>query len=59
MISCHLFNLYIDLLLVQLSKSGHGCHIAGVYAGTFSYADVITIVCPIVGLIEMLKICNK
>ena len=30
-ISCHLFNLHIDPLLVQLRNSGYGCHIAGVY----------------------------
>ena len=41
MISCHLFNLYIDPLLVQLSNSGYGCHVAGVYAGALSYADDI------------------
>ena len=45
-ISCHLFNLYIDPLLVQLSNSGYGCHIAGVYAGALSYADDITLLCP-------------
>ena len=38
-ISCHLFNLYIDPLLVQLSNYGYGCHIAGVYAGAFSYSS--------------------
>ena len=59
-ISCHLFNLYIDPLLVQLSNSGYGCHIAGVYAGALSYADDITLLCPSVwGLNEMLKIYNK
>ena len=41
-ITCHLFNLYIDPLLVQLSNSGYGCHIAGVYAEALSYADDIT-----------------
>ena len=59
-ISCHLFNLYIDPLVVQLSNSGYGCHIAGEYARALSYADDITLLCPIVwGLNEMLKICNK
>ena len=59
-ISCHLFNLYIDPLLVQLSMSGYECHIAVVYAGAFSYADDIPLLCPSVwGLNEMLKICNK
>ena len=45
-ISCHLFNLYIDPLLVQLSNSGYGCHITGIYAGAPSYADDITLLCP-------------
>ena len=59
-ISCHLFNLYIDPLLVQLSNSVYGCHIAGVYAGALSDADDLTLLCPSVwGLNEMLKICNK
>ena len=32
-ISCRLFNLYIDPLLLQLCNSGYVCYIAGVYAG--------------------------
>ena len=36
-ISCHLFSLYIDPLLVQLNNSGYGCHIAGVYAGACTF----------------------
>ena len=56
-ISCHLFNLYIDPLLIELNNFGY---IAGVYAGALSYADDITLLCPSVwGLNEMLKICNK
>ena len=50
-ISCHLFNLYIDALLVQLSNSGYGCHIAGVYAGTLSYAEDITLLIIIIIII--------
>ena len=45
-ILCHLFNLYIDPLLVQLSNAGYGCHIAVVYAGALSYAKDITLLCP-------------
>ena len=60
LISCHLFNLYIDPLLIQLRNSGYRCLIARVYAGAFSYADDITFLCPSIwGLNEMLKICNK
>ena len=60
-ISYHLFNLYIDLLLVQLSNnSGYGCHIAGVYAGELSSADGITLSYPNVwGFNKMVKICNQ
>ena len=55
-ISCHLFSLYIDPVLVNLSNSGYGCHFAGMYAGAISYADDITLLCPSVwGLNEMLK----
>ena len=58
--TCHLFNLYIDHVLAQLSNSGYRCHIAGIYAGALSYADDITLLCPSVwGLNEMLKIFNK
>ena len=61
-ISCHLFNLYIDPLLVQLSNSGFWCHIVGVYAGALSYADDITLLCPSVwgpGIQWNVKITNK
>ena len=52
------FSLYIDPLLDHLRMSGFGCHIKGVYMGALSYADDITIMCPIIGgLNEMLKIC--
>ena len=37
-ISCHLFNLYIEALLVQLSNSGYGCHIASVYAAAILHS---------------------
>ena len=45
-IPCHLFYLYIGPLLVQLSNSGYGRYITGVYAGTLSYADDITLLYP-------------
>ena len=52
--------MYVDPLFVQLSNSGYGCRISGVYAGALSYADYITLLCPCVwGLNEILKICNK
>ncbi len=54
------FSLYIDPLLFELSKSGYGCHIKGIYMGVLSYADDITLLCPSIGgLNEMIKICSK
>ena len=41
-----LFSMYIDLFLVELSKSGYMCHLDVVYIGALSYADDITISCP-------------
>ena len=29
-----IFTIYIDRLLIQLKKSGYGCHINGSYIGT-------------------------
>ena len=43
-----LFSMCIDPLLVELSKSGYGCHLDGVYTGALSYTDDIT----------KLKICD-
>ena len=59
-ISPFFFGLYIDPLLDSLRRSGYGCHIKGVYMGTLSYADDITIMCPSIGgLNEMLQICHN
>ena len=58
-ISCHLFNLYIDPLLVQLSNSGYGYHIAGAYEEIhfiWWWYNAFMSKCRIN---EMLKICNK
>ena len=52
--------MYIDPLLLGLSKSGYECHLDGLYTGPLSCADDITTCCPsIVGLNKMLKICSK
>ena len=59
-ISCHLFNLYIDRLLVQLSNSGYGFHIAGDNVGALSYADDITLFSPSVwGICEKYRLENN
>ena len=36
-----LFAMYLDGLLVELSKSGVGCHWGSSFDGAFSYADDI------------------
>ena len=53
------FNIYIDPLLLQLRSSGYCCHLNGVYMGALSYADDITLIAPIGGLNEMLKLCDN
>ena len=45
-LSTVLFSMYIDPLLVELSKSAYGYHLNGVYTGALSYADDRTISCP-------------
>ena len=50
------FSLYIDPLLLELKRSGIGCHINCTYMGVLSYADDITLSCPSIwGLNDMLK----
>ena len=38
-----LFAVYLDVLLVELSKSGVGCHWGGSFAGAFGYADDVVL----------------
>ena len=38
-----LFTVYIHGSLQQLQSSGVGCHIGGVFAGAFGYADDIVL----------------
>ena len=41
-----LFTDYIDKLLTRLRESGVGCHIDGVFAGAFGYANDIVLLAP-------------
>ena len=41
-----LFTDYINKLLTRLRESGVGCHIYGVFAGAFWYADDIVLLAP-------------
>ena len=59
-LSPRLFTMYIDSLLIELKKSGYGCHINGTFMGALSYADDITLLCPsLKGLNKMLSICSS
>ena len=53
-----LFIVYMDKLLINLKKSGIGCHVNNCYAGALCYADDITLLCPsLYGLNSMVKQC--
>lgn len=54
-----LFTVYLDELLVRLSKSRAGCYLESTFAGAYAYADDIILLSPsVLGLVEMLKICE-
>ena len=50
-ISARLFTVYIDKLLMDLKRSGYGCHLGDTCTGVLSYADDITLICPSLRLI--------
>ena len=55
-----LFTDYIDKLLTRLRESGVGCHIDGVFAGVFGYADNIVLLAPSLdALRHMIGICEE
>ena len=45
-LSPFLFAVYLDGLLVELSKSGGGCHWGSSFAGAFSYVDDVVLLVP-------------
>ena len=49
-----------NFLWFQLTKSGLGCHVAGMFTGVFIYADDILLLCPSrPGLQAMVTICEE
>ena len=57
-LSLSLLNLYVDVIIVALSKAGYGCFVRKIYMGCIVYADVIILLsASIVALQEMLNIC--
>ena len=54
-----LFCLYIDDLLLTLSKSGVGCFIGKNFVGALAYADDIILVAPTASALhKLLSICG-
>ena len=54
-----LFNIYIDKLFLELKGSGYGCHINNTFVGALCYADVITLLSPLIrGLNAMISLCE-
>ncbi len=59
-LSCSLFCLYLDQLLLDIESSGYGCYIGTAYMGALSYADDITLSSPsLTGLQKMVDICSN
>ncbi len=59
-LSCSLFCLYLDQLLLDIMASGYGCYIGSVYLGTLGYADDLTLSSPtFTGLQKMVGICDN
>ena len=57
-LSPSLFSLYIDALLIQLEKSGFGCHVNNYFYGCSAYADDIIHLSPTRnGLQNMFNMC--
>jgi retron-type reverse transcriptase len=57
-ISPTLFNVFVNLFIVQLRKLNAGCVVRSLYIGCLLYADDIIILCPsIKGLQCMLNNC--
>ena len=55
-----LFNIYIDVLLECLAKSGQECHVGKMFTGCLACADDVVLLSPTVDALEnMLKICEK
>ena len=57
-LSPSLFNVFINVFIVSLRKSGIGCFMRSLYIGCLFYADDMLLLCPsVMGLQKMLDIC--
>ena len=56
-LSPSLFNWYVDVIIVAVSKAGYGCFVRKIYMSCIDYADdIILLSTSIVALQEMLNI---
>jgi len=54
-----LFCVYIDDLLLRLSKSGVGCYLGRTFVGALAYADDVVLVCPTPSAMRrLLSLCD-
>ncbi len=59
-LSCSLFCVYLDELLLEIRDSGYGCKIGNKFVGALSYADDISLSSPTFsGLQKMVSICDS
>lgn len=59
-LSPHLFNVYIDVLLNRVKESNVGCYMGHMFMGCFGYADDVILLCPSVQAVDkMLEVCDQ
>ena len=55
-----LFCIYMDELLIRLSKAGIGCHVGNSFFGALCYADDVTLLSPLRNsMSQLLSICEE
>lgn len=58
--SPRLFSLYMNKLIVELSRTNIGCHIDGICVNNISYADDMVLLSPTIGALRrLLLICER
>ena len=54
-----IFNVFINVFIVQLKLQGIGCHVASLFIGCLLYADDLILLCPsVAGLQSVLDKCS-
>ena len=59
-LSCGLFNIYVDCIITELRKSQLGCHLRNTYIGCIMYADdLLLLSASVIELQNMLNVCGQ